>query len=206
VRSALRQWLDTLGLAQYGDRFAADDMDTDVLPSLSEQDLAQLGVSMGHRKRLLKAIAELTGAPASAAASGTASAAPPPPAGAGTARKVVTIVFADLIGSTSLHEQLDAESVTRLMERYFRAMRGAVEAHGGTVVKLMGDGVMAAFGVPRVADVADHHQDVARGQRDVGRGHDARRLAGAGEGDDLQPRSPRKSPFINLSVAGMHPL
>jgi class 3 adenylate cyclase len=68
------------------------------------------------------------------------------------ARKVVTIVFADLIGSTSLHERLDAESVTRLMERYYRAMRGAVEAHGGTVVKLMGDGVMAAFGVPRVAE------------------------------------------------------
>ena len=68
------------------------------------------------------------------------------------ARKVVTIIFADLIGSTSLHERLDAESVTRLMERYYRAMRGAVEAHGGTVVKLMGDGVMAAFGVRRVAE------------------------------------------------------
>jgi class 3 adenylate cyclase/tetratricopeptide (TPR) repeat protein len=68
------------------------------------------------------------------------------------ARKVVTIIFADLIGSTSLHERLDPESVTRLMERYYRAMRGAVEAHGGTVVKLMGDGVMAAFGVPRVAE------------------------------------------------------
>ncbi len=68
------------------------------------------------------------------------------------ARKVVTIIFADLIGSTSLHERLDAESVTRLMERYYRAMRGAVEAHGGAIVKLMGDGVMAAFGVPRVAE------------------------------------------------------
>jgi class 3 adenylate cyclase len=68
------------------------------------------------------------------------------------ARKVVTIIFADLIGSTSLHERLDPESVNRLMEGYYRAMRGAVESHGGTVVKLMGDGVMAAFGVPRVAE------------------------------------------------------
>ena len=68
------------------------------------------------------------------------------------ARKVVTIIFADLIGSTSLHERLDAESVTRLMDHYYRAMRGAVETHDGTVVKLMGDGVMAAFGVPRVAE------------------------------------------------------
>src|SRR5262245_32670144 len=68
------------------------------------------------------------------------------------ARKVVTIVFADLIGSTALHERLDAESARRLMDRYYRALRGAVETHVGTVVKLLGDGVMAAFGVPRVAE------------------------------------------------------
>src|SRR5882724_7476610 len=67
-------------------------------------------------------------------------------------RKVVTIVFADLIGSTALHERLDAESARRLMDRYYRALHAAVEAHGGTVVKLLGDGVMAAFGVPRVAE------------------------------------------------------
>jgi tetratricopeptide (TPR) repeat protein len=68
VSSALHQWLETLGLAQYGERFAADDLDLDVLPSLSEQDLEKLGVSMGHRKKLLKAIAELSTAPASPAA------------------------------------------------------------------------------------------------------------------------------------------
>ncbi|HZW75797.1 MAG TPA: adenylate/guanylate cyclase domain-containing protein, partial [Caldimonas sp.] len=66
------------------------------------------------------------------------------------ARKVVTIVFADLIGSTSLHERLDAESARRVMERYYRTLQTAVETHGGTVVKLLGDGVMVAFGVPRV--------------------------------------------------------
>src|SRR5438876_1780861 len=68
------------------------------------------------------------------------------------ARKVVTIVFADLVGSTALHERLDAESARRLMDRYYRALHAAVEAHGGTVVKLLGDGVMAAFGVPHVAE------------------------------------------------------
>ncbi len=68
------------------------------------------------------------------------------------ARKVVTIVFADLIGSTALHERLDAESVRRVMDHYYRALQSAVEAHRGTVVKLLGDGVMAAFGVPRVAE------------------------------------------------------
>ena len=68
------------------------------------------------------------------------------------ARKVVTIVFADLVGSTALHERLDAESARRVMERYYEALRGAVDAHGGTVVKLLGDGVMAAFGLKRVAE------------------------------------------------------
>src|SRR5262249_49551519 len=68
------------------------------------------------------------------------------------ARKVVTIVFADLMGSTSLHERLDPESVSRVMDLYHRAVRVPVEAHGGTVVQLLGDGVMCAFGVPRIAE------------------------------------------------------
>jgi class 3 adenylate cyclase len=74
-----------------------------------------------------------------------------PPEDAG-ARKVVTIVFADLVGSTALHERLDAESARALTERYYRALHAVVEAHGGRVVKLLGDGVMAAFGLPRVAE------------------------------------------------------
>src|SRR5262245_25958617 len=68
------------------------------------------------------------------------------------ARKVVTVVFADLIGSTSLQERLDPESVSRVMDRYHRAVRVPVEAHGGTVTQLLGDGVMCAFGVPQVAE------------------------------------------------------
>src|SRR5262245_9944526 len=73
-------------------------------------------------------------------------------AGDMVARKIVTVVFADLIGSTALHERLDAESVRSLMGRYYGALHAAVEAHGGTVVKLLGDGVMAAFGLPHVAE------------------------------------------------------
>jgi class 3 adenylate cyclase/tetratricopeptide (TPR) repeat protein len=68
------------------------------------------------------------------------------------ARKVVTIVFADLVGSTALHERLDAESARLFMERYYRTMRAATEAHGGTVTQLLGDGVKAVFGAPRVAE------------------------------------------------------
>src|SRR5215510_7734506 len=78
--------------------------------------------------------------------------APIGPAEAAVARKVVTIVFADLVGSTALHERLDAEAVRQFMEGYYAAMRGAVEAHGGRVTQLMGDGVKAVFGAPRVAE------------------------------------------------------
>jgi class 3 adenylate cyclase len=56
----------------------------------------------------------------------------------------VTIVFADLVGSTALHERLDPESARRFMESYYTAMRGAVESHGGTVTQLLGDGVKGA--------------------------------------------------------------
>jgi class 3 adenylate cyclase len=74
------------------------------------------------------------------------------PAEKAIARKVVTVVFADLIGSVSLHERLDPESARRVIDRYHRAMTAAVEVHGGKVIQLLGDGVLAAFGVPRVAE------------------------------------------------------
>jgi class 3 adenylate cyclase/tetratricopeptide (TPR) repeat protein len=77
---------------------------------------------------------------------------PPPAAEKAIARKVVTVLFADLIGSVSLQERLDAESARRVMDRYHRTMTAAVEVHGGKVVQLLGDGVLAAFGVPRVAE------------------------------------------------------
>jgi class 3 adenylate cyclase len=68
------------------------------------------------------------------------------------ARKIVTILFADLVGSTALHERLDPESARRFMESYYGAAREAVESHGGVVAKLLGDGAMAVFGIPRVAE------------------------------------------------------
>lgn len=92
---------------------------------------------------------------------------------AAVARKVVTIVFADLIGSTALQERVDAESVRRFMDRYYRAMQGAVEAHRGTVTQPLGDGVKAVFGAPRVAE-----DDAIRAVRAaVGMQHAFRELA-----------------------------
>jgi len=87
---------------------------------------------------------------------GNAPAARPPvqpsPATPDGARKVVTIVFADLVGSTALHERLDPESARRFMESYYAAARHAVESHGGKVTQLLGDGVKAVFGIPQVAE------------------------------------------------------
>jgi class 3 adenylate cyclase len=72
----------------------------------------------------------------------------------------VTIVFADLVGSTALQERLEPETTRRFMESYYAAMRGAVESHGGIVTQLLGDGVKAVFGIPRVAE-----DDAIRGVR-----------------------------------------
>ena len=76
------------------------------------------------------------------------------------ARKTVTIVFCDVVGSTAMGEALDPESLRRVMERYFDSMRVAIEHHGGTVEKFIGDAVMAVFGVPQV-----HEDDALRAIR-----------------------------------------
>jgi class 3 adenylate cyclase/tetratricopeptide (TPR) repeat protein len=75
-------------------------------------------------------------------------------------RRVVTIVFADVTGSTSLGERLDPEALRRVMGRYFDEMSGVIERHGGTVEKFIGDAVMAVFGIPRL-----HEDDAVRAAR-----------------------------------------
>src|SRR6266536_2463491 len=81
-------------------------------------------------------------------------------AGGRETRKVVTVVFSDLAGSTSLGERLDPESLGRVMARWFEAMRAVLEGHGGTVQKFIGDAVMAVFGIPAL-----HEDDAVRAVR-----------------------------------------
>src|ERR1041385_481117 len=88
---------------------------------------------------------------------GTPLAAAAPPA---EVRKTVTILFSDVAGSTAMGEKLDPESLREVMGRYFAVMSAAIERHGGTVEKFIGDAVMAVFGLP-----VAHEADALRGVR-----------------------------------------
>jgi class 3 adenylate cyclase/tetratricopeptide (TPR) repeat protein len=143
-------WLKELGLEAYGPAFAENDIDAGMLVRLTAEDLKEIGVtSVGHRRKLLDAIADLDGA---TAPSDTARADPPravpddtPSAGE---QRQVTVLFADLAGFTRLSEELGAEETHALLNRYFEAVDGIVAGYGGHVDKHMGDNVMAVFGAP----------------------------------------------------------
>ena len=140
-------WLEGLGLAEYAQVFADNHIDADLVRTLSAEDLKELGVaSLGHRKKLLDAIARLDGA------EGDGVAPSPAPGAAATAMegelRQVTVLFADLTGFTSLSRELGAEATHDLLNRYFAAVDGIVEGYGGWVDKHIGDNVMAVFGAP----------------------------------------------------------
>src|ERR1700726_2376868 len=145
--SDLRDWLRRNKFEQYADAFEANDIDLDILPELSEHDLEQLGLSLGNRRRLLKAIAERS---AEVAQSKLAD-----ESGSGEAeRRQVTVLFADMVGSTALSAKIDPELLGGLLRRYQDAAAGAIGRYGGFVAKFMGDGVLAYFGFPRAFEDA----------------------------------------------------
>jgi class 3 adenylate cyclase len=106
-------WLQKLGLGQYAQRFAENDISFSVLPDLTDQHLKEIGVSLGHRLQLLRAIAELKGAPDRGAAAAT------PAAPHDTAeRRQVTVMFSDLVGSTALSARMDPEDLREVISGY----------------------------------------------------------------------------------------
>jgi class 3 adenylate cyclase len=146
-------WLEKLGLGQYAQRFAENDISFSVLADLTDQDLKEIGVSLGHRRQLLREIVNLgetTATPSarSPTAPPVATAPAAPPAEAAGERRHVTVMFCDLVDSTGIAAQLDAEEWRDLVGAYLDAASAAVTEMGGKVAKKLGDGLMALFGYP----------------------------------------------------------
>ena len=156
--SAIRRWLNDLGLGQYGDAFEQNDLDVDVLRDLSELDLEKIGVSLGHRKKLIRAIAAL-GPPS--ALRPARDRRPMDDAASPTGeRRQATVLFSDLSGYTAMNEALDPEDVERVMSRIKSDAVVIVERHGGLVNQFIGDEVVALFGI-----ASAHEDDPVRAVR-----------------------------------------
>ncbi len=140
------EWLEGLGLGRYAEAFKENEIDLDALPHITEEDLKDIGVALGARRKLLAAIAVLE--PATVPAS-EEEAARDRPAGAEAERRQLTVMFCDLVGSTELSVRLDPEDLREVMRRYQDTVAGVVLRFEGHVAKFLGDGVLAFFGWPR---------------------------------------------------------
>jgi class 3 adenylate cyclase len=152
-------WLRGLGLERYEQAFRENEIDLRVLPELTVDDLRELGVTaIGHRRLLLKAIADLA-----AGAGGAAEdvpAASPANATADAERRQLTVMFCDLVGSTALSASLDPEDLREIIGAYHRCVAATVARFTGFVAKYMGDGVLVYFGYPEA-----HEDDAERAVR-----------------------------------------
>jgi class 3 adenylate cyclase len=147
-------WLRDLGLAKYEETFRANAIDADLVPRLTGDDLKEIGVSaLGDRLRLLDAIAALVGTKAAVDIPPSPSKSLPPKGPAVSAeRRPITVMFCDLVGSTSLATKLDPEDWRNLVNAYLDEASKAVTALGGHVLKKLGDGLMALFGYPQAQE------------------------------------------------------
>ena len=147
MTSDIATWLDDLGLGKYADAFNEHEVDFEVLPELAEPDLEKIGIPLGPRKKLLKAIAALSAEVEEQ--SEATEAAPPARAAPEAERRQLTVMFCDLVGSTALSRRLDPEDLREVMSRYQDAVAGVVARFEGHVAKFLGDGVLAFFGWPQ---------------------------------------------------------
>jgi class 3 adenylate cyclase len=154
--STIAEWLAGLGLSEYGQRFAENGIDLDVLQHLTDQDLKDIGVLLGHRRKMLAAIAQLAGGASSRAAPQPAPAPEPRPQDTAE-RRQLTVMFCDLVGSTALSAKLDPEDLRSIIGTYHRCCADLIGKAGGFVAKYMGDGVLAYFGYPEA-----HEEDAER--------------------------------------------
>ena len=157
----IADWLEKLGMSEYAKAFAENRIDFSVLPDLTDQDLEKLGVLLGDRRKMLRAIAKLkvdeNAGPVFAVAA-AASAAPRPRDTA--ERRQVTVMFSDLVGSTALSVHMDPEDLREVISAYQKCAAETVRRFGGFVAKYMGDGVLIYFGYPKA-----HEDDAERAVR-----------------------------------------
>jgi class 3 adenylate cyclase/predicted ATPase len=149
-------WLQKLGMSEYAQRFAENDIDVTVLPHLTDQDLKELGVSLGHRRKMLAAIEELAGASPASQHPALVEAKPQDNA----ERRQLTVMFADLVGSTALAAGMDPEDLREVVAAYHRCAGETVRRAGGFVSQYLGDGVLVYFGYPQA-----HEDDAERAVR-----------------------------------------
>jgi class 3 adenylate cyclase/predicted ATPase len=153
-------WLQKLGLGQYAQRFAENDIILSILPDLTDQDLKELGVaSLGHRRQLLRAIVELKGNEIIAHKAVNENIIPVAPRETAE-RRQVTVMFSDLVGSTALSTRMDPEDLREVISAYQKCVADTVQRFGGFVAKYMGDGVLVYFGYPQA-----HEDDAERAVR-----------------------------------------
>jgi len=150
----IADWLEKLGMSEYAERFAENGISVAALPHLTDQDLKDIGVLLGHRRVMLAAISKLAGT-APATPEPTAQAAPKPQDTA--ERRQVTVMFSDLVGSTALSARMDPEDLREVISAYQKCVAETVQRFGGFVAKFMGDGVLVYFGYPQAhEDDAEH--------------------------------------------------
>ena len=150
----MAEWLASIGLEEYAERFAENAVDLSVVRDLTEQDLKDLGVLLGHRRKMLRAIGELQ-APIII---------PPEPAHKSVSRtdaerRQLTVMFCDLVGSSELSVRLDPEDLRRVIGAYHTCIKEIIGRYQGMIARYMGDGVLAYFGYPQA------HEDDAEQAR-----------------------------------------
>lgn len=127
----IEDWLANLGLADYAPQFRSADIDTEVLPHLTDSDLRQLGVEpLGHRRKIMAAVKQQA------------------PHQTLTERRFITVLFCDIVGSTRMSEQLDAETYAELLNLYYQRVERIAKQYGGHVAQFLGDGALVYFGSP----------------------------------------------------------
>ena len=146
----ITDWLEKLGLGQYALRFAENGIDLGVLPELTDQDFDRLGVLLGHRRKILRAIVELNQAELVAE----------PARRRDAERRHLTVMFCDLVGSTALSARLDPEDMWEVIRAYRAACARVIATYDGIIARFVGDGILAYFGYPLA-----HEDDAERAVR-----------------------------------------